>query len=76
MGELEQSMRDRDLLHPLHSHKSLLRSCLVRCQPADHSCLTSGPDCPRVNACTHISSTLEALHSRAYQEGSVPQSAP
>lgn len=37
VGEWEQSIRDRDLLHPLHSHKSPLRSCLVRCQPADHS---------------------------------------
>lgn len=37
VGEWEQSVRNRDLLHPLHSHKSLLRSCLVRCQPADHS---------------------------------------
>lgn len=64
MGECEQSMGDRGLLHPLHSHKSPLRSCLVRCQPADHS----PPDLQaRLSMCECLHPLLEYPESPPFQ---------
>lgn len=64
VGEWEQSIRDRDLLHPLHSHKSPLRSCLVRCQPADHS----PPDLQaRLSACECLHPHLQHPESPPFQ---------